>query len=176
MTNEVERVLEESPSEHSPFEQSRAVLQQSDEPGWQLFFSRLSSIMQDIVANELRPRFDFKATMSSWAIRMKSPEDYAATDGVLTPLHSHLPSVLTSVFYLQVPKACIDTDHGGTVLRDPQSANTRAYRAPDVHIPPRPLRLAIFPAYIEHAPERPKTPSLDVDRIVVSTDLRVVHD
>jgi len=176
MIDTAERVLAESPAPPGElFSQSQAVLQDVDDPAWIEFFRFLAATMERIVGREMPPVYPFeRAFLRSWVLRVDDPDQYQHTGTTLNALHSHIPAVLSSVFYLQVPGALVDASTGGTTFKDPNSVNTRAYSRPEFHLAPAPLRLAIFPAWLEHLPERPPAGTvLDVPRIVVSTDLRV---
>lgn len=157
------------------YEQSDAFLQRSENEGWRRFFSFVSEEMQRILRDEMSPKFPIsKAHLHSWSLRINGDHDYADHPSVLEVLHSHLPAVLSSVFYLQVPPEMIDAGGGGTLLRDPLAPITRQFRDVGYHVEPVPLRLAIFPSYLEHAPERPaQRMAWSTSRLVVSTDLRV---
>jgi hypothetical protein len=176
MVAEAEAVLERSPADDNDlFEQSRAVLQASTEPGWVEFFRIIAAHMEAIVGRDLPAHFGIeRAYLRSWVLRIDDPSAHNRIGSTLDLLHSHLPSVLSSVFYLQVPTALVEASHGGTTFRDPNAAVTRAYRRPDVQVAAAPLRLVIFPSHLEHCPERPAPATVfDRPRLVVSTDLRV---
>jgi hypothetical protein len=177
MIRTAESLIENDPSGENPFfEQSEATLQASNDPGWTKYFELLSRLMEQILAEgSFSPHYPVsRAFLRSWVVRMRSHRDFERTGGVLEVLHSHIPAVMTSVFYLQVPPHLVGRPEGGTVLRDPSSANTRPYRNVIHNIEAVPLRVAVFPGFIEHAPERPPPgPSFSVPRLLVSTDLRL---
>lgn len=176
MILEAEQFIAFSPAKDAdPYQQSDAFLQRSEDEGWQRFFSFVGGEMQRILRDDLPPRFDIsRAYLRSWVLRINCDHDYASHPSVLEPLHSHLPAVLSSVFYLRVPPEMSKVGGGGTVLRDPLAPVTRQFRDVGHHIEPVPLRLAIFPSYVEHAPERTaERADWSTSRLIVSTDLRV---
>lgn len=167
-------VLAASPaSPADPLSQSAAVLQNSDHPGWQSFFEYLRSTMEDIVGKELPPAYATDGWfLRSWVVEVSDYDDWHHT-GLLRSLHAHLPSLLSSVLYVEVPEALRGADSGGTTFRDPMAAITGSYRPSDVHVSPQELRLVIFPSWLEHLPQ-PPDPGLRIEspRLVVATDLR----
>lgn len=171
-----ERVLDQHPADTTDlFRQSAAVLQDDPEPAWVDLFRVLAATMESIVADELPLAYGIdRAYLRSWVLRIDDADQFAHTGSALEILHAHLPAVLSSVLYLQVPDALADAPFGGTTFRDPNSVHTRSQGRADVHVAPAPLRLVIFPSYLEHCPEAPP-PGLVLDRprIVVATDLRV---
>lgn len=176
MITAAERLLEEEPAPQKElFQQSRSILQQSTEPGWEKFFAVLRGFMERIISRELPPQYDFRRFfLRSWVLQIDEASDFMRTGSTLNVLHSHIPAVLSSVFYLQVPDDLINAPSGGTTFRDPNSVNTRAYSRPDFHVSPAPLRLVIFPAFLEHCPEQPRPEVvMEKPRIIVATDLRV---
>ncbi len=161
------------------FSQSRTHLQSRGGPAWKAFFHETAAIMQHIMERDYPPTFPVTGgTLRSWAMRITDPKEFdRAGGGIQSVLHAHLPSFLSSVFYLQVPDELLETGTGGTTFRDPASSLSQMHRQPWIHIPPNPFELVIFPSHLEHAPERPQgVESFSTPRIVVSTDLRLTLD
>lgn len=176
MILEAEEFINFCPANASdPYQQSDGFLQRSEDEGWRRFFSFVGDEMQRILRDEMPLKFNIsRAYLQSWSLRINGDDDYADHPSVLEVLHSHLPAVLSSVFYLRVPPEMIEAGGGGTLLRDPLAPITRQFRDVGYHIAPVPLRLAIFPSYLEHAPERPaQRMTWSTSRLIVSTDLRV---
>ena len=173
-----EALLADAPAVGELFRQSQALLQDSTEPAWVEFFRVLAAHMERIIGREMPPQYGFKrAFLRSWVLQVDDAEDYESTGTLLNAVHSHVPAVLSSVLYLRVPDALVDAPSGGTTFKDPNSINTRSYSTPEFHVSPAPLRLVVFPAWLEHLPEPPRPRSaLQGGRLVVSTDLRVELD
>ncbi len=175
MIEVAEALLREHPSPGELFSQSSAVLQDDPDPAWIEFFRVLAAMMARIINREMPPHYPFeRAFLKSWVLRIDDVAEFERTGSTLNALHSHIPAVLSSVLYLRVPDDLLDASTGGTTFKDPNSVNTRAYLRPEFHVAPAPLRLVIFPAWLEHLPERPAPGlRLDTPRLIVSTDLRV---
>ena len=114
-------VLHRHPTDaDDPHDQSRAVLQEEHHPAWQRYFEVLSGIMEEIVSRDLPPRYTFSsAFLRSWVLEISDVDAWRQSSSTLVALHSHLPAVLSSVFYLEVPEVLIGATSGGTTFKDP---------------------------------------------------------
>ena len=174
MASVARRVLMEHPThEDDPLHQSRAVMQEVDDERWRAFFAVLASLMETITGRELPPGYAFgEGILRSWVLEIADEAEWRRTSSTLVALHSHLPAVLSSVFYVEVPPELRGRTSGGTTFKDPNSAVTGAYRRPSEHVSAHPGRLVIFPSWLEHMPEPPASAvHLSGARLIVATDL-----
>ena len=178
MASVARTVLSSHPTDpNDPYRQSRAVLQEVRDVSWRRFFVRLGEYMAGIISTEVRLQSSGDlGKLRSWVLEIKPEDRWRQSATVSRDLHSHLPSTLSSVFYVEVPYSIIGQSTGGTTFRDPNAVITQAFRPATVHVSAVPGRLIIFPSWLEHAPEPPATELLlDSPRLVVSTDLRIDH-
>lgn len=156
-------------------------LQLREEPWWQRCFEAITSFT-DAIACDLRPPWQ-ERSIFSWALGYRSSNDYLtfvgdtrdAEDKMLQGAmgfgHTHTAATFTSVLYLQVPEEMTET--GATVLRNPNYALHHRLGGPLEHrFQPRPLKLLVFPGYVEHHPELAVLPEpWSTPRLIVSTDV-----
>lgn len=168
MVDDVAWIIDENRAD-APFEQSRAGIELLTTAPWPRYHQVLSQICEGLL-RQAWPLAGYEVgRFASWGLRMTRPSG----GGMLRHLHSHPRAVLSTVLYLQVPDELLGEPHGGTLFRDPNAANT-SYMVdrPIARVPAHPLRLVVFPAWLEHTPAEP--PTIDVyskPRIVVATDV-----
>lgn len=168
MVSDVDWIIDEDRAP-APLEQSRAAISALTTEPWPRYHQVLAQICEGLLARAWPEAGYEVGRLATWGLRMAGPSG----GGLLRHLHAHPRAMLSSVLYLQIPDELVDHRHGGTLFRDPNASNT-SYMAerPLARIAARPLRLVVFPAWLEHAPAEPPTGGrYSKPRIVVATDV-----
>lgn len=165
-------VSNEPANEFAKFQQSRPILQELGLPEWDDFFLVFGEICTTIVKETFQTHARItRGTSESWVVRIDGSTEYDDYGGELSLLHSHRGSLLSSVFYLSVPKELRGDPLGGTLFRDPHAAAAHEMRPTYHRVLAEPLSLLVFPSFIEHAPSEPQgSVAYSSPRVIVSTD------
>lgn len=114
--------------------------------------ARLEAVARELARREFVVRDGQNVvTYRSWVVRSDGSGDWDESSAAL--LHSHLPSLLSAVWYLQVPDGFEGSAEVGTTFRPAVPALHRLLRQPlSWTVPGRTGHVVFFPSWVEHVP------------------------
>jgi hypothetical protein len=154
---DTERLLVDAPSVGSPFRQTNPVLQDQAGDHWTRLLEAVTSVGGAVLAQCYKPEANFEiGAVRAWGLEISSAAEYEGPEAVLNLLHVHQRSLLSCVVWLRVPQELVEDRRAGTMFRDPRANDTMDFVGyPVAYVPPAPLRLLVFPSFLEHAPAYP---------------------
>ncbi len=168
--------LRKHPLPEHPLQQSDPSLASSGLE-WSAAGRVIEEVARAVARRELRMTDGQNLVLSRcWVVRCDGSADFDRTLGTADLLHSHLPSTLSSVLYLQLPAEFEGTESVGTTLRSPNAAVARQLREPTNSTRPgRTGHLLLFPSWLEHAPaQAPPGCIYTRPRVVVASDFTLI--
>ena len=153
-----------------PGQQTKGRLHERREPRWRTVFDTLLAVV-DYIGDRREPGSQRSWTVKSWGLVL---DDGGSYDAIPVMTHSHWGYTWSSVLWLDLPDALVESGIGGTAFRDPLSFVRRGTGEGEGiwhHARPSVLDLIVFPSYLEHLPSPPPPDTVfDRPRVVVATD------
>ncbi len=166
--------LVDTPAAASPFRQTRPVLQDQEGEHWLRLVDALGSVGSTIVGQCYKSDANFQiGGVRCWGLEISSAADFTGPEAMLNLLHVHRRSLLSCVLWLRVPDGLVEDRRAGTMFRDPRASDTMDFEGyPIAYVPPAPLRLLVFPSFLEHAPAYPGDDAVFASpRLVIAGEL-----